>query len=44
MQAAGKFGPDAKGAAPALKKLRLSPSMQIRDAAAAVLEKISKGD
>jgi len=43
-RAAGKFGADAKGAAPALKKLKLSPSLSIREAAAATLEKVGKDD
>ena len=36
------FGPDAKEAVPALKKLKLNPEMMIREAAIAALEKIEK--
>ncbi len=38
----GRFGPVAKEAIPALKKLKLDPDMQVRDAAAAAIERINR--
>ena len=40
--AIGQFPSDAKPAIPALKALKLSPSMALRDAAGEALEKIQR--
>jgi hypothetical protein len=42
IKALGEFGPDANAAIPKLKDLKLSSSMQVRDAARAALDKIEK--
>ena len=42
IKALGEFGADAKAAIPALKALKLSLSMAIRDAASAALERIER--
>ncbi len=42
IKALGEFGTDAKAAIPALKNLKLSSSMRVREAARAALDKIEK--
>jgi len=42
IKALGEFGADAKAAIPALKKLKFSSSMPVREAARAALDKIEK--
>jgi HEAT repeat protein len=40
----GEFGPGAKEAVPALKKAKLNPTQQIREAATAAIARIEKED
>jgi HEAT repeat protein len=44
IRALGDFGPDARAAVPALKKLKLHPEDAIRQAASSALEKIERPD
>jgi hypothetical protein len=42
MESAARYGPDAKEAIPLMKKLKLNPNREVREAAASALEKIDK--